>query len=135
VAIERRPFYIVNDHNHKVMEVRAGLNAPGTHVVSFSRRPVRAEHQLWYLDAQGHIHSMIADYVLDCKRVDDQLVVNPQIPGARHQMWLLEGTRIVNRDHPNECVQIRIPEDRDNAEIILHRYDRRPVQHWHFEHV
>jgi len=67
--------------------------------------------------------------------VGDKLHANPHVPGARHQMWLLDGNRIVNRDHPDDCVQIRHGEDRDNADIILHRYDRRPYQHWRFEFI
>jgi hypothetical protein len=135
VAVNRRPFYIVNDANHKCLEIHGGANHPGSQVVAFSRRAARAEHQLWYLDPQGVIHSMVKDMVLDCRRVEDQLVVNPHHPGDVSQMWMLEGNRIVNRTHPEECVQIRLGQDRDNADIILHRYDRSPYQHWRFDFV
>jgi len=134
-AVERRPFRIVNDLNRKCLEIHGGIGRAGNHVVAFGQRPGRAEHQLWYLDPNGIIHSMIMDFVLDCKRVGDRLVVNQHIPGDRGQMWMLEGNRIVNREHPNECVQIRMGEDRDDADVILHHYDRRPFQHWRFDFV
>jgi len=134
-TVERRPFRIVNDFNGRCMEIHGGMARPGNHVVSFARRPGRVEQQLWYLDPHGHIHSMMMDYVLDCKRMGERLVVNPQHPGDRHQMWFLDGNRIICRDHPDRCVQIRMGEDRDDADIILHTYDRRPFQHWRFEFI
>jgi len=134
-AIERRPFRIINDLNGRCLEIHGGMGRAGNHVVAFGRRPGRVEYQLWYLDPAGIIHSMIMDFVLDCKRLGDRLVVNPHIPGDRSQMWVLEGNRIVNRDHPDKCVQIRMGEDRDDADIILHHYDRRPFQHWRFEFI
>jgi len=134
-AVERRPFRIVNDLNGRCLEIHGGVGRAGNHVVAFARRMGRAEHQLWYLDPSGVIHSMIMDFVLDSKNLGERIVVNPHVPGDRNQMWMLEGNRIVNRHHPDKCVQIRMGEDRDDADVILHHYDRRPFQHWRFDFI
>lgn len=133
-AVERRPFRIINAFNGKCMEIHGGRVA-GNHVVAGTPRGADAEHQLWYIDAQGNIHSMICDFVLDCKNLGDRLIVNQNRVGDISQMWHLEGDRIVNREHPDRCAQIRAGEDREGADIILHHYDRRPFQHWRFVHV
>jgi len=78
---------------------------------------------------------MVMDLVLNAKVLGDKLSVTPHIPGDRSQMWFLDGNRIVNREHPDKCVQIRLGEDRDNADIVLHHYERRPFQHWRFEFI
>lgn len=64
----RRPFYIVNEHSGHVLEIHGGLTAAGTHCEVWQRRPDRAVHQLWFIDpVTGLIHSMINDFVLECK--------------------------------------------------------------------
>jgi len=135
MAFIRRPFRIVSDFNGKCMEIHGGLNRAGNHVVASFPRPGRAEEQLWYLDPNGIIHSMIGDFVMDCKHLGHKIIVNPHHPGDASQMWFLEGNRIVNREHPNKCVQIHHGEDRDNADIVLHHYETKPFQHWHFDFV
>jgi len=134
-AVERRPFRIVNDMNRKCMEIHGGIGRAGNHVVSFGQRPGRAEYQLWYLDPNGIIHSMVMDFVLSAKGLGDKLVLAQHIPGDRAQMWFLDGNRIVNREHPDKCAQIRMGEERDDADVVLHHYERRPYQHWRFEFV
>ena len=133
-AVERRPFRIINALNGKCMEIHGGRVA-GCHVVSGTPRGAEATYQLWYLDPQGIIHSMISDFVLDSKNLGDKLIVNQHRPGDLSQMWHLEGDRLVNREHPDRCAQIRLGEDREGADIILHHYDRKPFQHWRLVHV
>jgi hypothetical protein len=136
MAFERRPFYIVNEANGRVMEIHGGMGRAGNHVVSFGRRPARAESQLWYLDGNGIIHSMIMDFVLESKGIlGDKVVVQQHVPGDRHQQWYLDGNRIINRDHPDKCLEIRGGENRDDADVVLHHYERRAYQHWRFEFV
>jgi len=117
------------------MEIHGGVGREGPHVVAFTPRPGRSEQQLWYLDANGIIHSMISDFVLDCKHLGGKVVVKPHVPGDLSQMWYLDGNRIVNREHPDKCVQIHAGENREDAEIVLHHYDRKPFQHWRFDFI
>jgi len=131
----RRPFYIMNEGNGHVLEIHGGMGRAGNHIVAGVRRPGRVEHQLWHADPQGIIHSMISDFVLDCKEHGNKVLVQVKTPGDRNQMWFLDGNRISNRDHPNKCIQIRAGDNRDGADVVLHHYDRNPCQHWRFDFV
>jgi len=132
-AVVKRPFYIVNEMNGHVLEIHQGLGRPGNHIVAGVRRPGKAEFQLWYHDPQGIIHSMVLDFVLDCKEVGNKVFVQHKTPGDRNQMWYLEGHHIGNRDHPNKCIQIHRGDNRDGADVVLHHYDKSPYQHWRFD--
>jgi len=135
-AVVRRPFYIVNEVNGHVLEIHGGVGRAGNHVVASVRRPARAEYQLWWADPQGIIHSMISDFVLDCREhIGNKVFVQLKTLGDNNQMWFLDGNRISNRDHPNKCIQIKIGDNRNGADVVLHHYDRNPYQHWRFDFV
>jgi len=132
-AAVRRPFYIVNEMNGHVMEIHGGVGRAGTHVVAGVRRPGKVEYQLWHADQHGIIHSMISDFVLDCKEHGNKVLVQIKTPGDKNQMWFLDDHHIGNRDHPNKCLQSR--DNRDGADVVLHHYDRSASQHWRFDFI
>ena len=63
----RQLFYIVNEANGSVMEIRRGAPKPGAEVGVDKKRPEKAAHQLWYLDDEGLIHSKLNTFVPVCK--------------------------------------------------------------------
>jgi hypothetical protein len=133
-AAARRPFYIVNQHGGHVLEIHAGLTAAGTHCEVWRRRPDKAMHQLWHIDpVTGLIHSMINDFVLECKGIGERVTIGPHC-AAPYQAWCVDGMRIINRQWPTECLEIRRGDVRDGADVILHRYEGKPWQHWIVEY-
>jgi len=131
----KRPFYIVNEHGDHVLEIHGGLTAAGTHCEVWRRRPDKAMHQLWHIDpVTGLIHSMVNDYVLECKGVGGRFSIGPHVM-APYQNWCFEGHTIRNKLFPTECLEIRRGDFRDGADVILDRYEGRPWQHWRLEYI
>jgi hypothetical protein len=134
-AAERRHFYIVNEANCAVLGVERASIKPGTNAVIDKRRPDKAFHQIWYLDADGVIRSKLNDFALESKKIDDRVKLVPYVGDAR-QMWTVEGNRIVNKLMRTECLGLRKHlRLKDDADVIRMIYEGKPYQHWRMEPI
>ena len=54
---------------------------------------------------------------------------------APFQAWCIEGRAIRNKMFPSECLEVRGGAHHDGADIVLHRYEGHPWQHWRLEYI
>lgn len=66
--------------------------------------------------------------------IGERFTIGPHVK-APYQNWCIEGRAIRNKMYPTECLEIRRGDFRDGADVILHRYESEPWQHWRLEYI
>jgi len=125
---------IVSEMHGKVLDINGGNAASGAEVIVWPRKHDRSPNQLWYVDEQGCLRSMLNDFAPEVKGRGEKAKMKPYSGKPQHQ-WRIEGNRIVNRNNPSECLDIERGEMRDAANVISWNYKGSSNQHWRIEYV
>jgi len=124
----------VSELNGKVLDVRGGNSGPGAQLIMYYRKHDRSPNQLWWLDEQGCIRSMMNDYAPESRVHGDGAHMQP-FRGDARQLWMFQGNRITNKYNPNEVLDIERAEQRDEARVIAWNYNGGANQHWRMDYV
>jgi len=124
---KRREFHISSELNGKVLDIRGGNAAAGTEVLMYHMKSPPGRNQLWYLDQQGCIRSVLNDMVFYSPEVGHPLKMQPasEEPGSH---WRFDGEKIVNDQ--GQCLDIRGASSHDGAELCAYQYANHKNQHW-----
>jgi len=131
----KRPFKIVSQMNGKVLDIKKGSTSPGADVIMYKpKHGLEAKNQLWYLDDNGIIRSILNDFALEGKGKGDKIEMEP-FNGSPKQMWIFDGNRIINRINRNECLDIKGNDKSDGATVVVWEYKGQSNQQWRQEFV
>jgi len=131
---QKRPFLLVSDMNGKVLDIHGGAAHPGTRVCVYHRKVGYNANQLWYMDPNGHIRSMLNEFALECRGQGEKVTME-SFRGDPRQQWVFAGNRVVNQMFPGACLDIARMAQVDGAEVIAWPYKGTPNQHWHLEYM
>jgi len=135
MALRKKPFMIVSEMNGKVLDIKHSENKPGADVIMYpSKGSRKATNQLWYLDDNGIIRSMLNDYALEAKGKGDKFEMEP-FNGMPRQLWIFDGNKIVNKVHQDECLDIKGKDNSDGATVVAWNYKGSANQKWKMDHV
>ena len=73
--------------------------------------------------------------ILFCHAAIGDRVTIGRASSAPFQAWCIDGRAIRNKMFPSECLEVRGGARHDGADIVLHRYEGHPWQHWRVEYI
>lgn len=91
------------------------------------------DHQLWYCDKDGFVHSKVADLALEIQGRD--IIAASFDPTKHEHKWHFSGDHIVNDHTDNLVIDIRHSIDKDGAELCAYRSHGGVNQKWTREFV
>jgi len=127
---------IISELNGKVLDIKHAANNAGADVIMFRAKSGggQKDNQLWYTDDSGVIRSILNDFALEAKGKGDKFEMEP-FNGMPRQQWIIDGNKIINRVHRNECMDIKNNDGSDGATVCCWDYKGSANQHWRIDHV
>jgi len=123
-----REFWIVSELAQKVVDIQAGSSAEGAKALVWEKNAHPMRNQLWRVDHEGNIRSVLNDFAFTNKASGELLTMAPFKADNKRCQWKVDGKKIVNG--AGECLDIKGADKEDGAELISYKYKDAPNQHW-----
>lgn len=124
----------MSELNGKVLDIRGGNSGPGADLIMWPRKHDRSPNQLWWIDEQGCIRSMLNEFAPESRGQGQSAVMQPFRNDPRQQ-WMFQGNRIVNKYNPQEVLDIERADQNDGARVIVWGPNNGRNQQWRMEYV
>jgi len=125
VIMDARPFFLVSEHNDKVvLDIHKENAKPGAVVGVYKRKTPNAPNQMWYIGENGILRSKLNDLALSADGNNKDIKM-ATVTGDARQLWILDGNKIINKTFVDECVTIKkgLVRVKDDAEVIAAKYE------------
>jgi len=130
-----RYFYIRSATCDKVLDIEGGSKQPGARVILYPKKGGGgASNQLWFEDPYGNIRSKHNDkLVLDAS--SGVLKTGEYHDGRPSVFWAVDGNKIVNRQSPNEVLDLKGACTDNGTEVCPWAHHGNANQQWHLDLV
>jgi hypothetical protein len=126
-----RQFYIVSEYNGKVVDIEKAIADVGARLVMWDKNSPPSKNQLWYLDAQGCIRSVLNDFAFT--NTSNAVLKTAAPSGDPRSQWSFSGNKVISRS--GECLDIAHGSKSNGAEVFSYPIKDTPNQHWRQEFI
>jgi hypothetical protein len=126
-----RQFHILSEFNGKVIDIEKAKADAGASLVMWDKHSPPAKNQLWYLDTQGCIRSVLNDFTFT--NTSNAVLKTAPSSGDPRSQWSFSGNKVISR--AGECLDISHGNKSNGAEVISWAIKDTPNQHWRQEFI
>lgn len=97
-------FFVHHRLSNRVMDIRGDSASNGAQLITYAKKEVMFENQLWWEDQHGVIHSKMHDFVIKVYDNDAGMYTYDNID---EQQWILNGSLIQNKNDPSMVLDVK----------------------------